>query len=216
MTGDSTTPHMPFGLAVPFGIISTTGIAGLTLSGGHGYLTRQYGLTVDNLLEADVVLADGRFVTASETENADLLWALRGGGGNFGVVTSFLYQAHPASMLTAGPIVWELKDAATVMRWYREFQASAPPDDFFVFLGLQGIAAGRAFPKGALGKDCLRAAGRPQRDGAEGERAVNALRAALPAPIIDWIGPMPYPVAAIAVRRALPERAANCTGRAIL
>ena len=114
-----------FGLAVPAGIVSTTGIAGLTLGGGTGYLTRKHGLTIDNLLEADVVLADGRFVTANKSENPDLFWALRGGGGNFGVVTSFLFQAHPVSMVYAGPIFWDSKDARTIMQNVPRFPAQA-------------------------------------------------------------------------------------------
>ena len=106
--------------AVPAGIISTTGIAGLTLSGGHGYLSRKYGLSIDNLLEADVVLADGRFVTANKDENSDLFWALRGGGGNFGVVTSFLFRLHPVSNVFAGPIAWDQSHARTIMQRYLE------------------------------------------------------------------------------------------------
>src|SRR5580693_5419606 len=109
-----------FGLAVPAGIISTTGIAGLTLSGGHGYLSRKYGLTIDNLIEADVVLADGSFVVASKDNNPDLFWALRGGGGNFGVVTSFKFKLHPVSMVFAGPMLWELNEAGMILKWYQE------------------------------------------------------------------------------------------------
>src|SRR6185295_18275988 len=116
-----------FGLAVPTGIISSTGVGGLTLGGGLGHLTRTCGLTIDNLLGADVVLADGRFVTANAQENSDLFWALRGGGGNFGVVTSFLFKAHPVSMVSAGPMLWEMDQAADIMKWYRKFIVEKAP-----------------------------------------------------------------------------------------
>ncbi|HEY4202958.1 MAG TPA: FAD-binding oxidoreductase [Devosiaceae bacterium] len=188
-TGDVDHATHAFGEAVPFGIISTTGVAGLTLSGGHGYLSRQYGLAVDSLIEADVVLADGRFVTASESENADLLWALRGGGGNFGVVTSFLFRTHPAGMIYGGPLVFELADAGAIMRWYRDFLATAPTD-FSVWLGLQSIPSGEPFPREHWGKKvCVLLF---SHNGEDGETAVNAARAALPKPIIDWVGRMPY------------------------
>jgi FAD/FMN-containing dehydrogenase len=192
-TGDVDHATQAFGQAVPFGVISTTGVAGLTLSGGHGYLSRQYGLAVDSLIEADVVLADGSFVTASETENADLLWALRGGGGNFGVVTSFLFRTHPASMVFGGPIVFELADAPAVMKWFRENQPKAP-EEFYMFLGLQVVPPGDPFPKEHWSKKMCVLLVSHNGPLAEGEKAVNAVRAALPKPIIDWAQPMPYTV----------------------
>jgi FAD/FMN-containing dehydrogenase len=135
-----------FGLAVPSGIISTTGVGGLTLGGGMGHLTRQYGLTIDNLLSADMVLADGSYVTVSADENSDLFWAIRGGGGNFGVVTSFLFQAHPVKMVCAGPMLWPLDQAADIMRWYRQFIAQAPEEinGFFAFMT---VPPGPPFPE---------------------------------------------------------------------
>jgi FAD/FMN-containing dehydrogenase len=203
-TGDVDHATQAFGQAVPFGIISTTGVAGLTLSGGHGYLSRQYGLSVDNLLEADVVLADGSFVTASEADNADLLWALRGGGGNFGVVTSFLFRTHPASMVYGGPIVFELADAAAVMKWFRENQPKATPE-FYVFLGLQVVPPADSFPKEHWSKKMCVLLVSYNGPIAEGEKAVNAARAALPKPIFDWAQPMPYAVIQTLFDALLPK-----------
>src|SRR5947209_1033724 len=134
--GDVDHATHPFGLATPSGFISSTGVGGLTLGGGIGYLSRTYGLTIDNLLGVDMVLADGSVVTANAQQNADLFWALRGGGGNFGVVTSFLFRLHPISTVYGGPMLWHLDQAAEVMRWYRDFIVHAPDEinGFFAFL----------------------------------------------------------------------------------
>ena len=118
----------PFGLAVPAGIISTTGVGGLTLGGGIGYLSRKYGLTIDNLLEADMVLADGSYVTVNKNQNTDLFWAIRGGGGNFGIVTSFKFQAHPVKTVFGGPTLWPIEQLDEIMAWYDEFITNAPED----------------------------------------------------------------------------------------
>src|SRR5437773_6356781 len=125
-----------FGLATPSGIISTTGVGGLTLGGGIGHLTRKCGLTIDNLLSAALVLADGTFVKASADENSDLFWAIRGGGGNFGVVMSFTFKLHPIDTVYGGPILYELNEAAEVMKWYREVITGAPDDlnGWFAFI----------------------------------------------------------------------------------
>src|SRR3984893_14784624 len=117
-----------FGLATPSGIISTTGVGGLTLGGGIGHLTRKCGLTIDNLLSADVVVADGRVVKANANENADLFWAIRGGGGNFGVVTSFTFKLHPIDTIYGGPMLYELSETVEVMKRYRELITKAPDD----------------------------------------------------------------------------------------
>ncbi|WP_159517419.1 FAD-binding oxidoreductase [Sunxiuqinia indica] len=118
----------PFGLAIPAGIISTTGVGGLTLGGGVGYLSRKYGLTIDNLLEADMVLADGSFVTASANQHEDLFWAIRGGGGNFGIVTSFKFQAHPVKTVFGGPTLWPIEQTEEIMEWYHGFIHQAPDE----------------------------------------------------------------------------------------
>ncbi len=135
-----------FGLAVPAGIISTTGVGGLTLGGGLGHLTRRCGLTIDNLLSADVVLADGTYVTASPEHNEDLFWALRGGGGNFGIVTSFTFRCHDVADVLAGPVFYDLDDAGELLSWWREF-GPAQPDELTGFFAFLSVPPGPPFPE---------------------------------------------------------------------
>ncbi len=180
-----------FGFATPSGIISTTGVGGLTLGGGHGYLTRRYGLTIDNLLSADVVLADGSFVKASPRENEDLFFALRGGGGNFGVVTSFEFRMHPVHTVYAGVTLYPFDRCREVMQWYRSYLPSAP-EDVYGFFALMTVPAAPPFPE-ALQRQkmggivwCYTGAL---------DEAPDAMKAALRAgrPELTHLGPMPYP-----------------------
>ena len=180
-----------FGMAVPSGIISTTGVGGLTLGGGIGHLTRKCGLTIDNMLSADVVLAKGKFVRASADENPDLFWALRGGGGNFGVVTAFTFKLHKISMLYGGPMLYELSDAMEVMKWYRQFIVKAPEElnGWFAFLT---VPPGPPFPeKLHLKKMCgiVWACALPQAQAEEMFKPIRAFKNAA----LDFVGPLPQP-----------------------
>ncbi|GAA4949119.1 FAD-binding oxidoreductase [Algibacter agarivorans] len=134
----------PFGLAVPAGIISTTGVGGLTLGGGVGHLSRKHGLTIDNLLEADMVLADGSFATVNANQNSDLFWAIRGGGGNFGIITSFKFQAHPIKTVIGGPTLWPIERTEEIMAWYHSFIHNAP-DELNGFIATM-VIPGPPFP----------------------------------------------------------------------
>jgi len=182
----------PFGLAVPSGIISTTGVGGLTLGGGIGHLTRPFGLTIDNLLAADVVLADGAFVQASRDQNTDLFWAIRGGGGNFGVVTSFLFQAHPVRTVFAGPTFWPTEQTSEVMHAFREFLGQAPPE-VSGFPAFMTVPPAPMFPvelhhrKVCAVVWCCTAA--PE----DADRLTAPMRA-VGKPLLDMVGPMPFPV----------------------
>jgi FAD/FMN-containing dehydrogenase len=180
-----------FGLAVPAGIFSTTGVGGLTLGGGLGYITRNHGLTIDNLLAADVVLADGSFVTASAEKNADLFWALRGGGGNFGVVTSFLFKAHPLSMVYGGPMLYELDQATEALKWYRDFLPKAPPElnGFFAFLV---VPPGPPFPEHLHNKKMCGVVWCYSGPQEKAEAIFKPIRA-FKTPALDFVGPLPYP-----------------------
>ncbi|MEO8360225.1 MAG: FAD-binding oxidoreductase [Vicinamibacteria bacterium] len=189
---DFDTETQKFGLATTGGLISSTGVAGLTLGGGIGWLMRTHGLASDNLISADVVTASGETLTASESKNADLFWALRGGGGNFGVVTSFEYQLHPVSMVMGGMVIHPVARAAELLRFYRDFARTAPDSVTLLFVFLTGPPA-PFLPVELHGKPLVAIAVCGLDISAEGEKAVRALKEFGP-PLVDLIGPMPYGV----------------------
>jgi FAD/FMN-containing dehydrogenase len=189
--GDVDHATHPFGMATPSGILSTTGVGGLTLGGGTGNLTRSYGLTIDNLLEVDVVLANGQFVVANTTQNADLFWAVRGGGGNFGVVTSFLFKLHPVDTVYGGPIFWDLSDAKKVMRLWRDTILTAP-ETLNAYFALHTVPPAPLFPaehhlkKAGVIVFCYTG------DISQAEAVIRPFRE-IAKPIIDFAGPIPFP-----------------------
>ena len=186
--GDLDAATQAHALAVSTGINSTTGIAGLTLGGGFGWLSRKYGMTVDNLLSARVVLADGSVVTANESENSDLFWGLRGGGGNFGVVTSFEFQAHPVGPeILAGLIVHPFSEAKPILQAYRDFLEDAP-DELTVWAVLRKAPPLPFLPEEVHGTEILILAGMYTGDMSDGELALAPLRA-IGNPIADVISP---------------------------
>jgi FAD/FMN-containing dehydrogenase len=190
--GDVDHATHPFGLAVPSGFLSTTGVGGLTLGGGIGYLARQHGLTIDNLLGVDVVLADGRLVTASAEENADLFWAVRGGGGNFGVVTSFLFRAHPVQNVYGGPIFWPIEKGPELLRFWRDFILKAP-EDINGWFGYATVPPVPMFPAEHQMKKVCVVTWCYTGDPAKAEAAFKPIRAVSP-PLMDFCGPIPFPV----------------------
>jgi FAD/FMN-containing dehydrogenase len=179
-----------FGLATTGGIISTTGIGGLTLGGGIGHLTRGYGLSCDNLLAAEVVLADGTVVTADRDTSADLFWALRGGGGNFGVVTRFTYRVHPVDTVYAGPMFFDLADAPALLEFYRDFLPGAPRE-YGGFPGFHRAPPLPFIPEDRVNTPVALAVSCWTGSEAEGARIVDRIRQVAP-PIAEHIGPMPY------------------------
>ena len=186
--GDFDNETQAYGLGTPVGINSTTGIAGLTLGGGFGWLSRKYGLTIDNLISADVVTATGELVKASEDENEDLFWGIRGGGGNFGIVTSFEFKLHPIGPeVLAGLIVHPFEDAHNVLRYYRDFTAQTP-DELTVWVVLRKAPPLPFLPEEVHGTEVVILAALYDGDKAEGEKAFAPLRA-YGNPIADVIGP---------------------------
>ncbi len=180
-----------FGLATPVGYNSTTGVAGLTLGGGFGWISRKYGMTVDNLISADVVTAEGELVHASETENEDLFWGLRGGGGNFGIVTSFEFELHDVGpTVLSGPIVHPFEDTATVLAEYRTFAADAPRDATAWFV-IRHAPPLPFIPEEWHGRKVLILAAFYAGEMSEGEAVLRPLRD-IGDPIADAVGPHPY------------------------
>jgi FAD/FMN-containing dehydrogenase len=179
------------GLATPSGIISTTGVGGLTLGGGLGHLTRAFGLTIDNLLEADVVLADGRQVRANPAENPDLFWALRGGGGNFGVVTSFVFRLHEVGTIFGGPTFWANEHSEQVLSAYREFLPSAPRElnGFFCF---HTVPPGPPFPEAIHLREVCGIVWCHLGSEEEARAAMAPLMDSLPEPLLHGVHAMPH------------------------
>jgi FAD/FMN-containing dehydrogenase len=189
--GDLDHATHPFGLAVPTGVNSTTGIGGLTLGGGFGHLTRKHGLTIDNLLSADMVLSDGRFVTASADQNDDLFWAVRGGGGNFGVVTAFQFRLHPVNTVIAGPTVWSFEKALEVMRFYRDFLSQAPEELSGIF-AIYTAPSGPPFPEHLQGRKVCGIVWCYSGHDERAERLFAPVRDFGP-PAFNGVRPMPFP-----------------------
>jgi hypothetical protein len=191
-----------YGLAVPAGFVSTTGVGGLTLGGGIGYLNRKYGLTCDNLLSADVVTAEGRRVTASRDENPDLFWALRGGGGNFGVVTSFEFRLHPVGTIVGGPVFFEFEAAPDVIRTWRDYLREAPRE-LGAFFGFHRAPPLPFIPEERHGDHLCVLVTCWSGDVDAAEEALAPLLNAGPV-VGKHVGPMPYPVLQSAFDALLP------------
>jgi FAD/FMN-containing dehydrogenase len=189
--GDFNAATHEHSLATTGGIISTTGVAGLTFGGGIGYLTRGLGLACDNLIGAEVVTADGRVVHASADENADLLWALKGGSGNFGVATALEFQLHPLADIYGGPMFFELEHAGDILRWYRDFIADAP-EQFGGFPAFQIAPPLPFIPEDRHGDPLVVFVACWAGPLAEGEAIVNKIKAVAPV-VAEHTGPMPYP-----------------------
>ncbi|HZP91064.1 MAG TPA: FAD-binding oxidoreductase, partial [Actinomycetota bacterium] len=189
--GDVNAATHAFGLATTGGIISTTGVAGLTLGGGIGYLARGFGLSCDNLISADVVTADGEFVVASETEHGDLFWALRGGGGNFGVVTALEFRLHPVKDIYGGPMFYELDEAENVLRFFREYIADAP-EQMGAFPAFQIAPPLPFIPEDRHGDTFVAMVACWAGPIEEGERALRPFHDVAPV-VAEHVGPMPYP-----------------------
>jgi hypothetical protein len=183
-----------FGLAVPCGIVSKTGIGGLTLGGGVGWLIRKYGMTIDNFVSAQVVTSDGKVLTASTSENDDLFWALRGGGGNFGVVTSFEFQAHPVATVLGGLLLYPRAMAIEVIRHFRDYMASAP-DELTAYAALLHGPDGSPLV-GVIPCYCGNVA--------EGERVLKSLRT-FGSPIVDGVQAMPFPAMQSLLGASFPD-----------
>ncbi len=179
-----------FGKAVPSGILSSTGISGLTLGGGLGHLSRAYGLTIDSLLEVDIVLANGKLVTASEKENSDLFWAIRGGGGNFGVITSFLFNIHDAGTVYGGPMLWHIEDAEKMMQFYRDYLLKAP-DSVYCYFALLTVPPAPIFPEELHLKKMCGVVWCNVGDLEKATAAADVFRK-YKKPALDYAGPIPY------------------------